>query len=117
MALRIRPGRNPYQVLTSIWRPSASARVLLDEDGMRFPIAHKLASRRPAGGDDRVCVLRREDHVVIAVADGAGGIGSGSRAADAAIQHVRERLDASSKPEPMAVLRDADAAVRAAARG
>ena len=44
-------------------------------------------------------------------------MGSGARAADAAIQHVRHRLDASGKLEPQAIVRDADTAVRAAAHG
>ncbi len=44
-------------------------------------------------------------------------MGLGGRAADAAVQHVRQTLEASGRLEPQAVLRDADAAVRAAAHG
>lgn len=80
-----------------------------------FRIATATASPRSTS-DDRLVVLPRMGGVVIVVADGAGGMGGGGRAADLGVKTIRAAvmagsLDGLSSEACAALLRIADALV------
>ena len=84
---------------------------------MSVSVAQLVVSRRASGGDDRIAVFHRERDVVVALADGAGGMAAASRAADTAILEVRRQLEANGGLLPQALVRAADRAVHALAVG
>ena len=62
--------------------------------------------------EDRVAVFTREERTVIAVADGAGGMGSGDAAAESVIREVEAACDdVGSADDWCAILRQADCRV------
>ncbi len=65
---------------------------------LRFITAHALAFPREPG-EDRVDVLEHEGALVAVVADGAGGLSGGARAAELLVELVRESV-ASSTVDP-----------------
>jgi serine/threonine protein phosphatase PrpC len=70
---------------------------------MRFAHAVEIASVR-GEGQDRVAVVERDERVVIALADGAGGTANGAVAAEAVIDAVTKGWDADAS----ALLADLD---------
>lgn len=66
-----------------------------------FTAAQALAFVREPG-EDRLAIFSHEDHLILIMADGAGGISGGARAADMLIELVREavRARASSRTSP-----------------
>ncbi|OJY22921.1 MAG: hypothetical protein BGO98_33340 [Myxococcales bacterium 68-20] len=57
---------------------------------MSFYVSRAVASAKDS--QDRADIFARGDHAVLAVADGAGGIGDGGRAADLFIERVRDAV-------------------------
>jgi serine/threonine protein phosphatase PrpC len=73
-----------------------------------FTTKHIVGANGP--GEDRAGIIPFGDGLVIVVADGAGGTGSGAEAADMVVQATRERI-LRARPgdlELVAVLRDID---------
>jgi len=56
-----------------------------------FTVARALAFAREHG-DDRIGVFQREDAVIVVVADGAGGLAGGARAAELLVELVGEAV-------------------------
>jgi serine/threonine protein phosphatase PrpC len=55
--------------------------------------AHALAFVRDPG-EDRLALIQHRDALILVVADGAGGLSGGARAADLLVERVREAVDA-----------------------
>ena len=77
-----------------------------------FTIAHALAFPREPG-EDRIDVFRHQAAAILVVADGAGGLSGGARAAELLVELVREAVGAPAfaplRPEAWAeVLTSAD---------
>lgn len=60
-----------------------------------FATAHALAFVREPG-EDRLDLIHRDDALSLVVADGAGGVSGGARAAELLIEVVRQTIDAPS---------------------
>jgi hypothetical protein len=76
-----------------------------------------VLTSRPRQGQDRVAVVRVHGGFVLAVADGAGGLGGGAEAADRALRDVAAHARTGSVEEPHAwtsLLEGTDAALASA---
>ena len=59
---------------------------------MSFFVTRTVASSRGAATEDRADVFARGEAAVLVVADGAGGLGRGADASDAALERVKEAV-------------------------
>jgi serine/threonine protein phosphatase PrpC len=70
-----------------------SGRLVLAVVPSLFTVAHALAFVRDPG-EDRIAIVEREDALILVIADGAGGLSGGVRAAELLVELVRAAVDA-----------------------
>jgi len=93
-------------------------RVLMPgEPEVRLEVSKAVLASRPGQGQDRVAIVRVRGGYVVAVADGAGGLGGGAKAADRALRDVAAHARTDLVQEPQAwtsLLEGTDAALASA---
>ncbi len=71
-------------------------RVLQTDDGEIAVVSRRSPDREPPHNEDAAIVLVRSDGLVLAVADGLGGVPGGKMAAKTAIETLRQTIEAST---------------------